>query len=89
LARAAPPPLLRDGNEVRCENGTGEACAAATEGSELIRTLQQRSRDNRVKNEADVRARWQANVGYDEYFAALGYKVREKPDKSGYYLVPK
>ncbi|KAG8463790.1 hypothetical protein KFE25_004063 [Diacronema lutheri] len=83
---AAPPELLRDGNAVRCENGTGDACEAAAEGNELIKRLQEQSRANRDRNEQDVRARWTRNAGYDEYFAVYGLKVVPK-EGGGYALM--
>ncbi|KAJ1635418.1 hypothetical protein T492DRAFT_966244 [Pavlovales sp. CCMP2436] len=82
----AAPPILRDGDSVRCENGTGAACDAAAEGNALILKLQERSRLNRVANEANTRRR-QENERYDDYFRALGQKVVEK-EGGGYILMP-
>mmetsp|Transcript_16474 Transcript_16474/g.42007 ORF Transcript_16474/g.42007 Transcript_16474/m.42007 type:complete len:168 (-) Transcript_16474:184-687(-) len=73
----------------RCENGIGSACDAAAEASPLIKRLQQQSRDNKAANEADVRRRWEANVGYDEYLKALPQKVVRKEDGSGYTTMSK
>lgn len=64
-AIAAPKPMLRDGDAVRCENGVGAACDAAAEGNELIQKLQERSRANRARNEEDVQERSTRNIGYD------------------------
>ncbi|KAJ1625017.1 hypothetical protein T492DRAFT_880871 [Pavlovales sp. CCMP2436] len=83
----AAPPLLRDGDSVRCENGTGAACDAAAEGNALILKLQERSRLNRVANEVNTRRRWEANVGYDDHFKMLGQKIVEK-EGGGYMLMP-
>jgi len=80
---AAPPELLRDGNAVRCENGTGDACEAAAEGNELIKRLQEQSRANRDRNEQDVRARWTRNAGYDGACrAAPCVRARHRPRAS-------
>ena len=68
----------------QCVYGEGSGCAELAEGNELILKLQQRSRDNKVKNELELFEKTTAMLGYDDYLIASD-KVMVRVDFKGYY----
>lgn len=74
-------------NEQACIAGSGAGCNAATEGNELIRSLQAKSHENREKNEAAVKDRYWKE-GYGSYFKfATGKELRKDPETGEWSLV--
>ena len=72
-----------------CIFGEGEGCAGLAvneDGSknELILKLQQKSRDNKEKNEIDLFEKTNAMLGYDDYMIASD-KVMVRVDAKGYF----
>eukprot|EP00966_Prymnesium_polylepis_P188004 4358082-Prymnesium_polylepis.1 len=43
--------VYADGNDERCENGEGAACARLAGDNELVKRLQEQSKRNKAKNE--------------------------------------
>ena len=66
--------LLGVGDDSRCENGEGAACAALAEGNELVLRLQEKSRLNKEKNAQELYDKTVRQLGYSSFFDTLDDK---------------
>ena len=66
----------------KCVFGEGPGCTELAEGNELILKLQQKSRDNKEKNELELYEKTTAMLGYDDYLIASD-KVMVRVDLKG------
>ncbi|CAM9168911.1 unnamed protein product [Choristocarpus tenellus] len=68
-------------NSEICISGTGTGCDSAAGGSDLIKTLQARSAENREKNERETLDKYNQH-NYKDYFKTLNMRmVRHKDGK--------
>ena len=79
---ASPRAELLGGGGSGCVYGEGDGCADVAEGNELILKLQQKSRENKAKNELELYEKTTAMLGYDDFMIASG-KVMVRTDASG------
>jgi len=74
--------VYADGSAQRCEAGQGEACAELSEGSPLIKRLQEQSLQNRAKNERELYDQTVRQLQYSEYFSTGNEALVQLPNSS-------